>query len=112
MRGSKIMATQTMRKPTQELRHEPMRIAGKHVDNPRRIEVFNPYTEQVIGSVPKATVEDVRRAFSIAAAFRSPLTRYERSQVLRRTAEIIAQRREEIADLITAESGLSLLPIN
>jgi phosphonoacetaldehyde dehydrogenase len=107
MRGSKIMATQTMRKPTQELRHERMRIAGKHVDNPRRIEVFNPYTEQVIGSVPKATVEDVRRAFSIAAAFRSPLTRYERSQVLRRTAEIIAQRREEIADLITAESGLS-----
>ena len=107
MRGSKIMATQTMRKPMQELRHEPMRIAGKHVDNPRRIEVFNPYTEQVIGSVPKATVEDVRRAFSIAAAFRSPLTRYERSQVLRRTAEIIAKRREEIADLITAESGLS-----
>jgi len=101
------MATQTMRKSVQEIRHEPMRIAGKHVDNPRRIEVFNPYTDEVIGSVPKATVEDIRHAFSIAAAFRSPLTRYERSQVLRRTAEIIAKRREEIADLITAESGLS-----
>ena len=61
----------------------------------------------MIGSVPKATVEDVRHAFAVAAAFRSPLTRYERSQVLRRTAEIIAERREEIADLITAEFGLS-----
>jgi putative phosphonoacetaldehyde dehydrogenase len=84
-----------------------MHIAGERVDNPRRIEVFNPYTEEVIGTVPKATVEDVRRAFATAAAFRSPLTRYERSQVLRRTADAIAQRREEIADLITAECGLS-----
>ena len=98
---------QTARKAERQIRHEPMRIAGERVDNPRRIEVLNPYTEEVIGTVPKATVEDVRRAFSTAAAFRSPLTRYERSAVLRRTAELIAQRREEIADLITAESGLS-----
>ena len=69
--------------------------------------MLNPYTEEVIGTVPKATVEDLRRAFAAAAAFRSPLTRYERSAVLRRTAELIAARREEIADLITAESGLS-----
>ena len=101
------MATQTARKPQAHVRHEPMRIAGERVDNPRRIEVINPYTEEVIGTVPKATVEDVRRAFATAAAYRSPLTRYERSQVLRRTAELIAARREEIADLITAESGLS-----
>ena len=101
------MATQTARKAQTSIRHEAMRIAGERVDNPRRIEVLNPYTEEVIGTVPKATVEDLRRAFAAAAAFRSPLTRYERSAVLRRTAELIAARREEIADLITAESGLS-----
>ena len=101
------MATQLAHKTKQPLRHEPMRIAGEKVDNPRRIEVLNPYTEQAIGSVPKATVEDVRRAFATAASYRSKLTRYERSQVLRRAAELIASRREEIADLITAESGLS-----
>ena len=55
------MATQTARKPQAHVRHEPMRIAGERVDNPRRIEVLNPYTEEVIGTVPKATVEDVRR---------------------------------------------------
>jgi putative phosphonoacetaldehyde dehydrogenase len=96
-----------LRKPERPIRHESMRIAGERVDNPRRIEVFNPYTEEVIGTVPKATVEDVRRAFATAASFRSPLTRYQRSAVLRRTADAIAQRREEIADLITAECGLS-----
>jgi putative phosphonoacetaldehyde dehydrogenase len=101
------MATQLAHKAKDPIRHEAMRLAGAKVDNPRRIEVLNPYTEQVIGTVPKATVEDIRRAFQIAAAYRSKLTRYERSAVLRRTAEIIASRREEIADLITAESGLS-----
>ena len=101
------MASLPLRKTERPIRHETMRIAGDRVNNLRRIEVFNPYTAEVIGTVPKATVEDVRRAFSIAASFRSPLTRYERSQVLRRTADAIAQRREEIADLITAECGLS-----
>jgi len=101
------MATQLAQKTQHPLRHEAMRIAGENVDNPRRIEVFHPYTGDVIGSVPKATAEDVRRAFATAAAYRSKLTRYERSQVLRRAAEIIASRREEIANLITAESGLS-----
>src|SRR5262245_45440431 len=90
-----------------EVRHEPMRIGGERVDNPRRIEVFNPYTEELVGTVPKATVEDIRRAFSIAAAYRSPLSRYERAEVLRRAAGLLVQRKEQIANLITAESGLS-----
>jgi phosphonoacetaldehyde dehydrogenase len=101
------MPSLPLRKTERPIRHETMRIAGERADNPRRIEILNPYTEEVIGTVPKATVEDVRRAFATAAAFRSPLTRYERSQILRRTADAIAQRREEIADLITAECGLS-----
>ena len=101
------MAAQLAQKTQHPLRHETMRIAGERLDNPRRIEVFHPYTGDVIGSVPKATAEDVRRAFATAAAYRSKLTRYERSAVLRRAAEIIASRREEIANLITAESGLS-----
>jgi phosphonoacetaldehyde dehydrogenase len=101
------MPSLALRKPDRPIRHETMRIAGRRADNPRRIEVLNPYTCEAIGTVPKATADDVRRAFSIAASFRSSLSRYERSQVLRRTADAIAQRREEIADLITAESGLS-----
>ena len=41
--------------------------------------MHNPYTEEVIGGVPKATLEEVRAAFSTGHAYRSKLTRYERA---------------------------------
>ncbi len=55
-----------------------MRIAGEHVGGERTIDVRNPYSGALVGTVPKGTVDDVRRAFAIASAYRSTLTRYER----------------------------------
>jgi aldehyde dehydrogenase (NAD+) len=92
---------------TAPFREEAMRIAGERVSNPRVIEVFNPYTGTLVGTVPKATAADVARALEVAAAFRSPLSRHDRAQILRRAADLLLARKEEIADLITAESGLS-----
>ena len=89
-----------------ELRREAMRIGGEPVHRDRVIEVFNPYTEQLIGTVPKATVEDVKRAFSIAKAYKAKLTRYERAAILNKAAAIVRGRTDELSDLITAESGL------
>ena len=89
-----------------DIRRESMRIAGEHVVSERVIEVENPWNGALVGTVPKATVADVRRAFAAARGFRSPLSRHERSLILARTAERLAARREEISDLITAESGL------
>lgn len=83
-----------------------MRIAGEHVANDRVIEVRNPYTKAIVGTVPKATIADLRRAFAIAKAYRAKLTRYERAQIMYRTAELIRGRADVISDLITAESGL------
>jgi aldehyde dehydrogenase (NAD+) len=88
------------------LRQESMRIAGRAVGAERVIEVFNPYTGALVGTVPKARVEEVREAFAKAAAYKSRLTRHERATILRRTAEALEARRDEISDLITAESGL------
>jgi putative phosphonoacetaldehyde dehydrogenase len=90
------------------LRHEAMRIAGKKVDTPARIEVRDPYTGEVVGSVPKGRAEHARQAFAAGKAFKSKLTRYERQKILMATAEKLAARRDEIAALITAESGLSM----
>ena len=39
-------------------------------------------------------------------AFKPKLTRYERQQILLRTAELLRDRKEEFARMITAESGL------
>ena len=91
-----------------ELRHEAMRIGGEKITRNRVIEVFNPYTRQCIGTVPKATLEDVRRAFMLAKSYKPTLTRYERASILNRAAAILRTRVEEVAQLITAESGLCL----
>jgi aldehyde dehydrogenase (NAD+) len=85
-----------------------MRIGGKLVASDRVIEVHNPYTGQVIGTVPKAGLEQIREAYEIAAAYKPKLSRYDRARILRRTGELLDSRRQEIAELITAESGLSL----
>ena len=83
-----------------------MRIAGERVGNASSIEVRNPYTGEVVGTVPKATVDDIRRAFSVAKAYRAKLTRYQRYEIMHKAAALIRARTEEISDLITSESGL------
>lgn len=88
-------------------REESMRIAGERDDGDgRRLDIVNPYTGRCVGSVPLARLEDVRRAIAIASAFKPRLTRHERSEILKRAAEAVVARRDEISALITAESGL------
>jgi putative phosphonoacetaldehyde dehydrogenase len=91
------------------IRHEKMRIAGERVDGGtgKIVEVFNPYNGELVGTVPRANREQIANAFEIAANYKPTLTRYERQQILSKTAEIIVARKQEISDLITAESGLS-----
>jgi putative phosphonoacetaldehyde dehydrogenase len=89
-------------------RREAMRIAGEKVHRDRVIEVRFPYTGEVVATVPKATLEDVKRAFRIAREYKPKLTRYERYKILMRAGEIIARRRDEIARGITLESGLCM----
>lgn len=88
---------------------EAMRIAGEKVHRDRTIEVRYPYTGEVVATVPKATLDDVRRAFRVAKNYKSTLTRAQRYDILMRAREIIASRRDEIARLITLESGLCLM---
>ena len=88
-------------------RHETMRIAGEHVDNDERIEVLNPYDGSVVGTVPNADPKQIEDAFKKAQAFKPNLTRYERQQILQKTAELLVARKDEISDLVTLELGIS-----
>lgn len=89
-----------------------MRIAGEKVGMDRRgdrcIRVSNPFTNECIGSVPKATLAEVRQAFAIAKAYRSKLTRFERANILNKAAALVRERTAQVAALIGAESGLCL----
>ncbi len=58
--------------------------------------------------MPKATLDEVRDAFETAHAFQPQLTRYERAAILNRAAALVRDRLDDIARLITAESGLCL----
>src|ERR1700741_93322 len=93
-------------KPVAAVRHEAMRIAGKRVETDQQIEVFNPYNGAVVGTIAAARPEHVREALAKAKAFKPKLTRYERQQILLKTADLLAARKEEFARIITAESGL------
>ena len=77
--------------------------AGKQ----RVIEVRSPYDREVVGTVPKATAAEVRKAIAMAHAYRARLTRYERASLLQRAAALLRERTVQASDLITRESGLS-----
>lgn len=84
-------------------------------DGDELLEVRNPATEQVIGTVPQATVSDVARA--IAAARRAfdegPWPRVspaERSAIMLKMAAAMERRLPEIIDLNIAEAG-SIRPL-
>ena len=72
------------------------------------LEVFNPYDNQVVGTVPLASVAQIRETYEKVAPYKATLSRHDRSKILRTTAELLDKRRQEIAALITAESGLSM----
>ncbi|MEO0693273.1 MAG: aldehyde dehydrogenase family protein, partial [Pseudomonadota bacterium] len=95
-------------KDATQIRHEPMRIAGRKVDAEGVIEVRYPWDNSVIGTVPAGTAAHAREAFEIAATYTPTLTRYERQKILLNTAEIIVSRRDELANLITLELGISM----
>ena len=87
---------------------ERLRIAGEKVWRDRVIEVRHPYSGELVATVPKATLQDVQQALAIARGYRARLTRHDRYRILMKAGEIVASRRDEIARLITLESGLCL----
>ncbi|MBX9457893.1 MAG: NAD-dependent succinate-semialdehyde dehydrogenase [Rhizobium sp.] len=88
-------------------------IGGKWVRarGDRRIEVVDPATEAVIAAVPDATVEDaadaVAAAASAAEGWRDTPPR-KRSEILRRCYELMIERAETLATLISLENGKAL----
>jgi succinate-semialdehyde dehydrogenase/glutarate-semialdehyde dehydrogenase len=90
-----------------------MYIDGKwcEADTGRRIDVTNPATEEVLCQVAYGGAAETRRAVEAAdraaAAWRA-MTPHERAVPLRKTAELLRQRTEEIARALTMEQGKPL----
>ena len=87
---------------------ESMRIGGKKISADGVVPVHYPFTNEIIGTVPAGRAEHAAQAFEIAAGFKPKLTRYERQQILFKTAELIRQRRDALAHVLTLELGISM----
>jgi len=80
-------------------------------DGGQTIEVNNPASNEILGSVPKMGAAETRRAIEAAEralpAWRD-LTAKQRSQTLRRWFELIMQNQDDLARLMTLEQGKPL----
>ncbi|PWB63440.1 MAG: succinate-semialdehyde dehydrogenase (NADP(+)) [Bradyrhizobiaceae bacterium] len=96
-----------------EYKREANLIGGEWVgaDSRKTIEVTDPATGEVIGTVPSCGRAETRRAIEAAAAA-FPLWRgklaAERADALRRLAALIEENKEELAMLLTVEQGKPL----
>jgi glyceraldehyde-3-phosphate dehydrogenase (NADP+) len=85
-----------------------MFLAAQWVDKPARIEVRNPFDHTVIDTVPRAEAGDVERALAGAvegAAIMRRVSGYERAKILRKAADLMGQRADQLGRLISSEEG-------
>lgn len=93
----------------------PMYINGEFVisNSGKTFDVLNPATEEVIGVITKGTVEDAQAAIDAAEAAQdawAALPAIQRAGYLRKIADGIRARAEEIAKVISSEMG-KVLPL-
>ncbi|TMJ15332.1 MAG: aldehyde dehydrogenase family protein [Bacillati bacterium ANGP1] len=85
-----------------------MYVGTEWVDKRTVIPVLNPYDGSQVDTVPKADADDVERALATAvrgARAMRKLTGYDRYRILRKAADLMTQRSEDLARTITLEEG-------
>jgi acyl-CoA reductase-like NAD-dependent aldehyde dehydrogenase len=84
-------------------------IGGAPVETGEWTEVRSPFSGDVIGRIAKGGAAEARRALDAAErAMREPLPAHERARILDTTARLLDERREEAAQIISAEAGKPL----
>jgi putative phosphonoacetaldehyde dehydrogenase len=86
----------------------PSYLAGIAVTGDRWFDVFNPWNNEQVGRVACINGEQLYAVIQTHLKPHEVLTRYERSHILNKTRDLLDARREEFAQLITAEAGLCL----
>ena len=77
----------------------------------RTMDVINPATGEVVDVVPQANAEDVDRAIEVAIRGRDimrDLPAHRRSDILRKASDILAERHEELSQLLCRENGKTI----
>ena len=83
-------------------------IDGEYKESEHTFELFHPHTQEKVEQVAKGNEEDMIQAIDSAAdAFQTmkQMSSVERAEIVKRAAEILQQRSEEFAKMITLEAG-------
>jgi acyl-CoA reductase-like NAD-dependent aldehyde dehydrogenase len=86
-------------------------INGKWIANGNTMPVYNKYDDSLIGTLPVADSELLDQAISAAeraATVMADLPAFKRAEILLRTAQLLTERKEEIARTLAAEAGKAL----
>ncbi len=83
-------------------------INGEPVNTGKFHEVRSPYDNRVVGRVSLAGKEHADQAVELALSHKQQLTRFERYTIIDRTRQILVEKKEEFAQLISAEAGLCI----
>lgn len=78
----------------------------------RTLDVVNPATEEVIGKLAHASITDLDEALEAAAkgfATWRKMAAFDRSKIMRKAADLVRERSENIARLMTTEQGKPLV---
>lgn len=85
-----------------------MYINGEWVQSDEEIEVTNPATDEVIGTVPSISEEQLEQAIdnaSVAFQSWSKKTAYERAELLGKWYQLLDENKKSIAETLTKEQG-------
>ena len=83
-------------------------IAGEPIKSSQVLEVRSPYDRRLVGTVTLANASHANQAIETALKGGKKLNRYERYSILEKTRQILVERKEEFAQVISAESGLAI----
>ena len=88
-----------------------MLIGGKWVDKKNKIDVLNPYDNSIVDTVPYGTADDIDKAIKIAQKgyeINRNLPAHKRISILKKTADIMESRFEELAKTIATEGSKTI----
>src|SRR5262249_34939441 len=83
-------------------------LAGNWMEKPKKLEVTNPFDNSVIDTVPKADAADLEKPLAFAERgdkVMAKLPSYERWKILRKAADLMAARNQELGQTISKEEG-------
>jgi len=88
-----------------------MLIGGNWIDKSRKIDVLNPFDNSLVDTVPYGTAEDINKAIDIAQKgyeINRNLPAHKRISILKKTADIMESRYEELAKTIASEGSKTI----